>query len=129
MEPIYHPGKIERQAQAHWNDTHAFRAVEIAGHRLKLAVRGARADLAFAVIIGQEQLDHGAPRGPHARGGGVHFHVGGDRRRARGLQRPCALDFHDADAAETGTAKVDILDQVAKDVNKAEQDAFKKDNA
>ena len=29
---------------------------------------------------------------------------------------------------QTGTAKVDILDQVAKDVNKAEQDAFHKEN-
>ena len=31
MEPVYHPGTVERAAQAHWNDTHAFRAVEIAG--------------------------------------------------------------------------------------------------
>jgi len=31
MEPVYHPGTVEREAQAHWNDTHAFRAVEIAG--------------------------------------------------------------------------------------------------
>ena len=31
MEPVYHPGKVEREAQAHWHDTHAFRAVEIAG--------------------------------------------------------------------------------------------------
>jgi len=31
MEPVYHPGKVEREAQTHWHDTHAFRAVEIAG--------------------------------------------------------------------------------------------------
>ena len=31
MEPVYRPGTVERDAQAHWNDTHAFRAVEIAG--------------------------------------------------------------------------------------------------
>jgi leucyl-tRNA synthetase len=31
MEPVYHPGKVEREAQAFWDGTHAFRAVEIAG--------------------------------------------------------------------------------------------------
>jgi leucyl-tRNA synthetase len=31
MEPVYHPGKVEREAQAFWNDTRAFRAVEAPG--------------------------------------------------------------------------------------------------
>jgi leucyl-tRNA synthetase len=31
MEPVYHPGKVEREAQVFWNDTRAFRAVETPG--------------------------------------------------------------------------------------------------
>jgi leucyl-tRNA synthetase len=31
MEQVYHPGKVERDAQAFWNDTRAFRAVEAPG--------------------------------------------------------------------------------------------------
>ncbi len=31
MEQVYHPGKVEREAQAFWNETRAFRAVEIPG--------------------------------------------------------------------------------------------------
>jgi len=31
MEPVYHPGRVERDAQAFWDETRAFRAVEDAG--------------------------------------------------------------------------------------------------
>jgi leucyl-tRNA synthetase len=33
MEPVYHPGKVERDAQAFWIATNAFRAVETPGMR------------------------------------------------------------------------------------------------
>ncbi|HSD40924.1 MAG TPA: leucine--tRNA ligase [Burkholderiales bacterium] len=33
MEPVYHPGRVERDAQAFWNETNAFRAVEDPGKR------------------------------------------------------------------------------------------------
>ena len=76
--------------------------------RAQLAVGGAAADLAVAVVLGEQQLDDHLAAVAHLAGVGLDDHAVGRRLAARGDEGAGALDFHEADAA--GADGLDVLE-------------------
>ena len=81
---------------------------EVVGQRAQLAVGGAAADLAVAVVLREEQLDDRLAAVAHLAGVGLDDHAVGRRLAARGDQRAGALDLDEADAA--GADGLDVLE-------------------
>jgi hypothetical protein len=81
------------------------------GQVLELAIQVPGAGVAFAVVVGQQQVHDVATGLPHLGGVGLHRDGGGDGVGAGGVQAPLPLDLHQADATHAGDAQVLVVAQ------------------
>ena len=81
------------------------------GQRLQLAVAVAHAAVALAAVLAEQQLEHVLAGHADLARVRLDVHRVDDREGAGRLQRPLALDLHDAHAADAGHVEVGVVAQ------------------